>query len=305
MRVSMLPLLLVGCANPISNALFIEDAEFLAAIPSLDRHGIDYPYALQGDEDDGDLRAHGAAVAANLELGLSELMTLTEYLRGDEPSVREDDLRSWGPSSLSNGSRSLLLVDIIRSGVGQYDWQFQLGDSSAGPWAPFFEGTHYSGATVADGDGSFQADLGRLSDALDAEREGLVRVSYDLREGTWLLVELEGFRELASERALDARYGYELSGKGAGDFQYGVESDIIEGQQLERYGLRVRWKSSGEMRADARIERGDMLGATYTLSQCWDASSAMVYQEDNLDSVELLGSESDCAFGKPLYVEDW
>jgi hypothetical protein len=305
---------LVGCGNPISNAMFIEDAEFLAAVPDFEDLKVEFPgeaeahagvpaIPLPGHA--SDLRAQSAAVAANLELTLSDLMTLGAFIRSDEPSTREDDLRSWGPASLENGSRALLLVDIVRSGVGQYDWGFMLGESSAGPWVPFYEGTHYSGATVAEGDGTLEADIGLLADALDQDREGVVRIDYDLREGTILQLSLSDYRETAEVVPLDAFYRYETDGSGAADFQYGIEAELSEGEQHERVGVRTRWEADTAMRADSRMYGGDLGSEVFTMSQCWDVQGALVFQEDSWGMLEPLGSESDCAFGKALHADDW
>lgn len=303
-----------GCGNPISNALFIEDAEFLAAVPNFEDLRVEFPGEVEAHAGApaiplpghaADLRAQSAAVAANLELTLADLMTLGDFIRGDEPSTREDDLRSWGPASLENGSRALLLVDIVRSGVGQYDWGFMLGESSAGPWVPFYEGTHYSGATVAEGDGSLEADIGLLAGALDQQREGVVQVEYDLREGITIQLMLLDYRETAGEAPIDAFYRHETDGSGAADFQYGLEAELSEGEQRERVGVRTRWEADTAMRADSRMYGGDLGSEVFTMSQCWDEQGALVYQADSWGMVEPLGSESDCAFGKALHADDW
>jgi hypothetical protein len=305
--------LLAGCGNPISNALFLEDAEFAAAVPSFEQLRIDFPaqdtsYSGADIPPPGhasDLRSQSAAVAANLELTLADLAALGTFIRTDEPSLREEDLRSWGPSSLENGSRSLLLVDVVRSGEAQYDWAFMLGESSAGPWQPFFEGTHYSGATVAEGDGVLEADIGSLADALGQEREGRVLLDYDLREGVEVQLDLRGYRETEADRAVDIRYRYEADGAGAGDFQYGLEAELSPGDALERVGVRTRWKASTAMRADSRMEEGDLGSEVFTMSQCWDESGVLVFQDDSWDLLPEIGAESACAYGKPLFAEDW
>ncbi len=307
---------LTACGNPLSNALFLEDAEFLAAIPSAENHSLIFPDSPDGDPASllallplpghaADLRAQSAGVAANLNASLTQLMVLGDYVRVDEPSVREDDLRSWGPSSLENGTRALLLVDIVRSGVGQYDWAFMASESSAGPWEPFYQGTHYSGATVAQGDGEFEADIGALAQALGEEREGWVSAQYDLREGTRLQLDLREFRESAEDQPLNAHYLYQETSTGGADFQYGIEADVSGEDLQERVAVRTRWKASTAMRADSRMFGGDMGSQELTISQCWDDQGALVFQEDSWGLLEPVGSESDCAYAKPLFAEDW
>jgi hypothetical protein len=306
--------LAVGCGNPISNALFIEDAEFLAAVPTFEDLRVDFPAeaepfgaapAIPLPGHAADLRAQTAAVADNLELTLADLMTLGTFIRSDEPSAREEDLRSWGPSSLENGTRTLLLVDIVRSGVGQYDWAFMLGESSAGPWEPFYEGTHYSGATVSEGDGSLEADIGALAVALGEERQGTVAVEYDQREGTLLQLDLRDYREAEADEPTNAHYRYQADGSGAADFQYGLEAQLAGGEARERVGVRTRWLASTAMRADSRMAGGDLASDDLTMSQCWDETGTLVYQVDSWDLLVPVGAVSDCAFGKPLYAEDW
>jgi len=318
MNLRYLPVLALGtaCGEPLSNALFIEDAEFLAAIPSFENHTIVFPdtpqvetvalgFMLPLPGHTTDLRVQSAGVAANLNATLTDLMVLGDFIRSDEPSTREDDLRTWGPSSLENGTRALLLVDIIRSGVGQYDWTFMLSDISAGPWEGFYQGTHYVGATVAEGDGSFYADIGMLAEALGQERQGMVTVEYDLREGTSLLLDIEGYRELADDVPLNAHYLYQAGLSGAADFQYGIHAELSGGETLEKVAVRTRWKASTAMRVDSRMYGGDLGSQELTISQCWDSSGVLVFQTDSWELLEPLGSAAHCAYDKALYAEDW
>ena len=46
-RLPLLAALSISCANPISNALFIEDAEFLAAVPNFDELSVDFPASVE------------------------------------------------------------------------------------------------------------------------------------------------------------------------------------------------------------------------------------------------------------------
>jgi hypothetical protein len=305
---ALAPLVLIACGEPISNAVFYEDAAFLAAIPSFENHGVAYP-ALPEDDTaslDTDLRQQSADVAGFVNASLGDLMALSDFLRVEEPSLREDDLRSWGPSSLGSGTRSLLLVDIIRSGEGQYDWAFMLSETSSGPWDDFFRGTHYAGATVAEGDGSFEADLGLLAAALDGEREGSLRMSYDHRDGTSLRLALDGYRALAKEPLLDARFGYDTYASGGADFQYSLESEtLLEGPLRERAGVRSRWNAEGALRADSLLSGGELGDEEYSLSQCFDEAGVLVYQGDSHAVVEPIGAEWDCAWGRARYPDDW
>ena len=315
MRALLLPLLaLVACDSPISNRMFYEDAEFLAAVPSFVDHPLLVPDTPEADTvahdlpvpgQATDLRAQGAGVADQLTASLADLAMLADYIRYQEPSLREEDLRSWGPDSLENGTRTLLVVDVLRSGLGQYDWAYQLSDSSRGPWEDFYTGTHFAGATVAAGDGNLTADLGVLAAHLGEDREGVVRCTYDLREGTGFDIGLEGFRETAGQAPLDAHYRYQRDPDGAGDFQYGFDVDLVTGAQLERSSVRERWLTDASLRADLQVEGGDLGETAYTLSQCWDAAGVLIYQADSGGLVEPIGVSWDCAFSKPEYAEPW
>ena len=309
---------LAGCDSPITNVVFLEDAEFLGALPGRDRHTVVFPgleeddsaavMALTAplpDEEAPDLLQQTTEIAAGLNTTLSDMMVLGDWVRSEEPSMREDDLRSWGPISLENGTRTLLLVDVIRSGLGQYDWAFQLSESSGGPWDAFYQGPHYAGATVSEGDGSFSADLGLLSEHLGEQRQGTVSVVYDHRDGTSLQVSIDGYRDLPTDPAIDSGYRYSLDPESRGDFQYGAADDLVAGEALESVGVRARWKSAGDMRIDQRLQGGDMGGEVFTLSQCWDAGGVLVFQEDSAGLYEVLGDERDCPYGKPSYAEDW
>ncbi len=312
---SSLPALLAACDNPISNQIFVEDAEFLAALPNEERHTVRFVEDLEADDDaaksllplpgqleEPDLSLWGEELAVQANLALAELMLLTSYARDSEPSLREESVRSWGPTSLSTGTRALLLADVVRSGVGQYDWAFQLAENSAGPWESFFSGTHFAGATVAEGSGSFQADLSLLALHQERDGEGMVEAVYDDRDGALLDLALSGYRASLEDEPLDARLICARSSQGGGDFQYEASVELLA-VGSERTLVRARWNANGEVRADALASGGE-LEEELGLSQCWDGAGSLVYQLDDQGLYQALGSEDDCAFRQASYADD-
>jgi hypothetical protein len=93
---------------------------------------------------------------------------------------------------------------------------------------------------------------------------------------------------------------------GEGSFAFAYDNNIHwfdpQRQALERLGIKSRWKSNGEGRADARMNGGDLTVAG-TLSECWDTRfrSTVLVRSDNYES---WGSEATgCVYATPDYAD--
>lgn len=310
MRLLLPALLLPGCAGPITNELFHADAAFLAALPAAERHTVHWeaetveavrsPAPLPGGAPD--LRADTEAMCTQLNAAVLGMLEFVDTVRAYAPTEREADLRRWGPWSLQEGRAPFLQVEIGRSGVSEYGWAFALSDLKSGPWTPFFTGTHFAGATVAGGDGWFTADAGILADALGEDRQGVVEVDYDNRDGSALVVSFQGWQE-PGEAPWDATYLYTEIAAGDRDFQYDTAADLVTGEALEAVAVRTRWTPEGAGRSDARVSGGD-LGEVLTLSQCWDAGGTLTWQADSHGLFEDMGDVSTCAFAETALPQE-
>jgi hypothetical protein len=296
----LLSSLVPACAGPITNDLFEEDADFLAALPSADRQTVHYapasgvrlPVALP--EGSPDLRDWTGQITSSVNSAVLDVLDLVDLVRAHPPTARTEDGRAWGPWDV--GDSAWLLVEIARSGIGQYVWTFSLSDAAGGPWAVGVAGTHWAGTSVADGDGDFEAHAGTVAEFLGGGAEGSVAVDYDNREGIDLAVTFDDFRTGSTDAPLDASYDYIEDLAGNGDFQFESDLDVVEGEALEHVGARSRWDAGGALRVDARVGEGDLGGTAVTLSQCWSPEGALVYQGDDAGVFDPVGNEGECVF---------
>lgn len=297
---------LVGCGdNPVSNAIFAEDAEFLAALPSADRQTVSL-------EDEATAGARGMVGLAKAELGdVPELLQLSydtavsanvpvyqvlgtvDAVRDQPPSSRTEDGRAWGPFDVGGGVD--VAVAMTRSGAGLYQWSI---DASAdGQGAVVAVGTHYAGDTVAAGDGAFTWHIGDYAALLGDPSTGTLVVDYDNREGVDLVLDLQAWSD-GSADPVDQQYAFRRV-DGQGDFQYRTPwdppGDAVD--ELATVEVRSRWIQGVGGRSDAKITGGG-LGISFKWSQCWDAGGSMTWQwtYPRAEALPELGDEASCPF---------
>jgi hypothetical protein len=330
---SLLLGLLAGCAGPYSNALFAEDAEFLAALPAEDRNTVHFSPGSAGFEardpiadrapapappGDGrpDLRDFTEQITTSVNGLVLDMLSMVDLVRSQAPTERADDIRTWGPWPIDTLGDRQLLVEIVRSGLVQYDWVFRLAMDASGPWTDIFAGTHFAGVSVVQGDGEFWWDLDALSEASGASTAGRMDVDYDNREGHTFWLDFHGVEFEATKTPWTATYWYSetpasiddantAAGEPVaydGDFEYLTTADVGSGPLLETILARTRWTADGAGRSDATVSGGD-LSEALTITQCWDSAGAVVYWVDSYGMFEVIGSVGACAYPDALYPE--
>lgn len=293
-------LLLLGACGDISNAWVLEDAAFLDALPSEERHTVAIEAeAAKGIGDAPSLLQLSAGVASSVNLTIFEVLLAMDDVRALRPSERTDDGRVWGPFPWREGVE--LTVWVERTGAGRFDWGV---DAAAdGEQLPYIAGTHYAGDSVAAGDGSFTWTFDEVAARAGDDARGAVSVDYDNRDGVDLLVHLEGVGD-GTAAPLTADYAYRnISGEA--DFQYAWSADLgTPDGLLEDASIRTRWVVGEGGRADAVVTGGtlaDLGGLEERWTQCWGSRGTLTHESDTLGFVETVGEESDCRF--PSFAE--
>jgi hypothetical protein len=115
-------------------------------------------------------------------------------------------------------------------------------------------------------------------------------VDYDNRDGLDLVVEIDGFKK-PGEDPVDATYTYTVQ-DGLGDFQY--RTDIVIDAQPVNMAVRTRFVVQGVGRADAIFTLENGVQVQWT--QCWDQDLNLIYQWDDADIWQPVGTESACAW---------
>lgn len=272
---ALLLLTLAGCGDPISNALFYEDADFLAALPSRDQ--LRAPQVLvTSNVGNSALHASGVEQAENIQLFLDPLALTGDILRTTSPSVRTDDFRAWDPTPIvrEDGAQWWARAEINRPADGPFTWNIDLAPERDGPWLP-----SATGQQNAPNTGVFQYMWRDDS----VEREFRVRFSTDV-EGVSLLEISLGRRPFAG----DLYWGTYGDGSIAwtGLFDLGGEEDVPGSAQV------AQTLTGGRAEVFARQD-DSIVGA-----ECWDVTGSVVWTFDSVEGES--GREDSCSLG-PLF----
>jgi hypothetical protein len=292
---------LAGCADPVSNDIFLADLDFVAALPASDRLTMD----LRSSDDEApaaasetlDLRSLSQLLADDLGAIYTDALDTVDLVRQGPPAERGTNSRSWGPFDVGVDGR-IVNLDMARIGDRTFTWSFAWSELDGSGERAFFGGEHFAGATVGEGDGSFRYDFADAAELVGDTAAGELEIEYDLRVGRELRVYLLGYQSDPDEAPLDLDVWFFEDGD-ARDFEFFTdEDDALEG--LSSLMLRTRVLAEVGGRSDATVEALD--GNQDEVSQCWDASGEVVWQADTLGLFETVGSESDCAYSAAAAV---
>ena len=289
-------LLALGCSGSLSNAIFIEDADFLAALPVGEDLAVTYPGEPSVETDDA---AYFRTTLQTLE-GFQQwsvlITNVSDTIRAVPPSERGDDYRIWGPGAWDAYPGSFLRLEMSRtSDGGLYIWTFQASPMSEGPWTEFMTGSTW---TEGEWDTELLWDQGELSEAVGAEGQGTIELAYARdEEATTLSVEARGLVTSSAAPATTTRMWIEALPSGSGEFQLAQRMDVNPGELVaieEHVELVSRWDDAGLGRADGLVEGGDYPYPGLVLTQCWAEDGTLTYLSD---SEGVLPVEGEAAAG--------
>lgn len=283
-------LLLTACGSTFSNDLFLDDADFAAALPGAEHLALSYPVPAEGMvEEPADLYALtvqtltvGGAILALATDATAQVLALP-------PTERGEDYRVWGPFPYEENPDWFLRVEMSRSSTGAtYSYAFQVAETSAGPWAELLEGRHEVGEDeVALGEGTVWWR--------EPSGQGEVEITYDLRETPTIgavvtAVDLGG-------GPLSQRWTWTAEADGGGRLSHSQPADAVpalHGSSDETLSLQSRWLGDGTGRGDAWLTGGDLYTTTVQLRQCWSSAGLATWSWDSEGWTEELGASEAC-----------
>ncbi len=284
-----LGLLAAGCGDELSNAVFDDDARFLAAVP---RAAF---LRVGGADEDGVRRAalseeglapyYVATRRATLDLDRAIVGHLrqVEALVAEGPAVRDGDRRVWGPFRHAlDPLESRFVVD--RTDDDTYAYALEMATVGTEDRAATITGA-WTGEAPGEGRGEIVFDLDALARLTGSASRGRLEAAYARRgDESIVWLELVDFAEApdAPRRDLSAAWRRH---PGGGELEFGyTDRDTL-------VGVRSRWRSDGAGRADARAEADPPVDVT----ECWDASFRLVYAAVGARSE---GDPATCAFAE-------
>lgn len=272
---ALLVLVLTGCGDPLSNALFYEDADFLEALP-----GREHIYAPQilvtSAVGNSDAHARGIEQAEGI-VDLLDPMALTgDVLRTTAPTVRTDDFRAWDATPIvrEDGAQWWARAEINRPADGPFTWNVDYAPERDGPWSPIAIGQQ-----EAPGTGVFQY--------ITYTEEG---------ENTWTGRYGEDANGVSS---LELSLGV---GRFSGSLYWAVSGDgsitwtglmPMGGEQGVAGVAKVAQTLTG-----GRADGFSLSDEEVFFSECWDVTGSVVWSFDSVEGE--TGREESCVLG-PLF----
>jgi len=278
-------LLSAGCANPISNQLFYDDALMVAALPSEERVGPPSEVRL-ARVGDSELLALAVAEAAVLD-DLTEVVARSgDLLRSAQPSERTDVGRTWEAAQVAGDLAGERVSWWIRGEVLRPDeqaditWSMEIAPAADGPWVEVGVGAH-----EPDGDGGFTWEIGPSLEAMGrdpAEAPGQVTATYTLEDDG----ETRNL-ELAYDDGEVAFGPWVMVGDIALGWQGQLALTDADGQLVEAFGA-----ASVITTPDGGWGMGELYpaGETWSFTTCWDSNGDRQYEEGDLDPVADPGA---------------
>ncbi len=289
-------LLLVGCGG-LTNAPFLEDEAFSAALPSANRARI----TIETAGEDGRRARLDRLWMLELTLNVSsvvnsyvqQVLSAVDVVRTRRPDGRGEDWRRWGPYPFRGDQE--VTGTMVRDGA-TYAWRFDVDPTAGGDGIRPVHGEHIAGDAARSGVGTMNLDLDAWAAAGFGTLTGTATVAYDLRDGRTMRITLESVPDGDGGGAGDAEIWFSLQQGQQGRFEYEAQDDINDNGIVEDLLVVTRWVPGGPGRADAEVSWGDAEGYAWRVTQCWSANAELVYEADNLGMLETVGSEADCVY---------
>ncbi|MCK6525192.1 hypothetical protein L6R49_27620 [Myxococcota bacterium] len=289
---------LTACGGDLSNAVFVEDAAFRAALPQLGAS-----LAWPGGEVTAEEPAEGAELLAlpPTQDALAELANAQDLLlltlspvQSLSPSERGEDFRVWGPYPFDAAPGSFLRLEMSRTrDRSLYSVALQAAATSLGPWTEFSVGLWSEEPFEDDLVGELSWDWDALFAATGAGGEG--RFTFAWSEGG------ERLRlSLAEIVALDEATMSVTLVEGGGELNVEARVDLDDAGALpESLTLRSVWDAAGAGRGSMRLSGGDLGLVSNTAEHCWAEDGSLRWFSDEEGWGTTTGDEAACAFPPP------
>ncbi|MBK9368876.1 MAG: hypothetical protein IPN01_21675 [Deltaproteobacteria bacterium] len=291
-------LALTACGGDLSNAVFVEDAAFRAALPQLA-----VSLAWPGGEVIVEEPATGAELLslpptqdALVELaGALDLLQVTvSPALSLSPSERGEDYRVWGPYPFEEAPGSFIRLEMSRTrDRALYSVALQAAATSLGPWTEFGVGLWSEEPLEDDLVGELGWDWGAYGAATGAEAQGHFTLAWS-EGGEHLrlhLAEIGGLEEATMSVLL---------AEGGGQLTTEARVDLDDAGGLpESLTLGSVWDAAGAGRGALSVSGGDLGLVSNTAEHCWAADGALLWFSDEEGWGTTSGDELACASPPP------
>ncbi len=289
---------LTACGGDLSNAVFIEDAAFRAALPQLS-----VSLAWPGGEVTVEEPTAGAELLSlpPTQDALGELAGALDLLQVTvspalslSPSERGEDYRVWGPYPFDEAPGSFIRLEMSRTrDRALYSVALQAAATSLGPWTEFSVGLWSEEPLEDELIGELGWDWGAFGAATGTPAEGHFTLAWS-EDGDHLrlsLAEIGGIEEATMSVRL---------AEGGGQLTTEARVDLDDAGGLpESLTLRSAWDAAGAGRGALRVSGGDLGLVSNTAEHCWAADGALLWFSDEEGWGTSAGAEQACSLPPP------
>lgn len=272
----------------------LPDDRVLVDLPT-DDGGADRTLGQQGE-----IWRLGAEVTGGVNGLITSVLGTIDEVVGFEPSGSFDDSAyTWGPwrdETTQVESRFWMLVD---DDSAQITWGMQgrpLGSTDDNAYEDLVLAQIEPGATDADSKGWFAIDFDAAKTLNPAQAEvGKFVSQYELTGDS--VKASAAFEDFIGDdgKKVDGIFGYDQVVGDAGTFDFISSNDMTGNTTDELVFVKVRWAADGAGRGDAIVTGGDVGLLQARASECWDTTTALIYEENNYEP-HVDGLETDCAY---------
>ncbi len=261
MRPALAFVALVGCAQPISNASFYEDAAFVRVVPSSAE--LAPPAGFEAPpEGASPLLQSAVAAAGDFVEATAPIGAVGDALRATPPTVRTADTRTWERLTIAWTGRDGVEIAWIRAVIVDGDALFDVVIDTAsdpdGPYAPIADGWR-----LEDGEAHLAVDAAALAAALGHEPS--LALSIDL-------VPTDGGKDVHVART-DGTLDIEAWVVRGTSFGFSADLALTEDGEVWPGTTFARNEPSGG-RATGEVRPGD---AVLGFEACWGPDGATAY----------------------------
>lgn len=267
-------------------------------------------------------------VSRGINGGIAGVFGLMDLIVQHPPTVREENVRVWGPSEPRGLEDTSYKFTVELTGENEYSYKLEgkPKGSEDDAFVVIWDGVAYPGEdNVGTGVLNLHFSNARALKPSDCT-VGDAEVTYDATnpERRTVDVAFDGVANACNDEAPTiATYHYSEASDGSGDFQFSANGNIHKAEEqkplIETLTINSRWLATGAGRSDVVISGGEVPSDLMTYlpdsdatsvraTECWDDAFALTFSDTDPEELrehirELQGDESACPFTDAAYPE--
>lgn len=258
------------------------------------------------------LYGYGATLVNSINGGLYDILQALWWLANQSLPTIDGLIATWDTVDYEGVSYDLSVELDPDAGLFNIELQATLADSGI-PSETILVATYVPAGEESDASGTLDLYYSTYHGIADNDLNGLLEIDWEMSGDDFLMeITATDFVSQAGADAANGFYKYERDTvNDGGSLQFTVITNLStlpvgDSGAEETFDLKGRWTSDHAGRGDARISGGDLGALIANLSECFDESQDVVWEQWLLNSIEQSssGDETDCVFATSE-LPDW